>query len=338
MANKALTGKLGDVGDWLAAEIRWTENGITKDDLVSMSAERWPFDAAIRDVGFPTALRFLPVMIEPGNSNEPVDELLDIFHAVPDGDTNTFVASAINWSLLVSSLPFGRDRTFVPPDIDSETLQSIYEKVPPGSPVPGGALLTIMDDLGHDLLDFVEKVQRLNFQFTFNGQRGPNNRDIAEILRDSYIKHSRNPALLPLLSDAAQQKVFVGNPIDVQKPEAYGSPESKTAALLINLAQESWETDCVDEWILTTQSVAAKDSDVYDQIISTLRGNQVAGLHLGKYLNELGRLIPSSQFQTNAAHVDLLENILSKRTSKFDDVAAAGQFNLPSGIVQPTNR
>ena len=67
MAEKARSGELGDVGDWLAAEIRWSEDGITKEDLMSMTADRSPFDVAIRDVGFPTALRFLPVMIGRAN-------------------------------------------------------------------------------------------------------------------------------------------------------------------------------------------------------------------------------------------------------------------------------
>ena len=137
MAEKARSGELGDVGDWLAAEIRWSEDGITKEDLMSMTADRSPFDAAIRDVGFPTTLRFLPVMIAPSKPYEPLEELLDIFRAVPDGDTNTFVAHAINWILVYASFPFYRDLGFDPATIDLGTLRSIYQKVPDGLSSPG---------------------------------------------------------------------------------------------------------------------------------------------------------------------------------------------------------
>ena len=338
MAEKARSGELGDVGDWLAAEIRWSEDGITKEDLMSMTADRSPFDAAIRDVGFPTALRFLPVMIEPSKSYERLEELLDIFHAVPDGDTNAFVANAINWSLFYASLPFYRDHRFDPAAIDLGTLRSIYQKVPTGSPVPANMLLRTLDARGHDLLDFVEEAQKLSFQFTFDGNRETGTREIADLLHESYIKHSRNPALLPILAEAAQQRVLARILIDVQKPEEYATAENKSAALLINLAQESWETDCADEWISITEEVAVSNSDVYDRIIATFQGREAVGFYFGKYLNALGRLIPSERFQTHAAYIDLLENVLAKRTSKFDDLASASEFNFPRGIVQPIDR
>ena len=264
--------------------------------------------------------------------------MLDIFRALPDGDTNTFVASAINWSLIVASSPFDQERRFDPATIDLGTLLSIYEKLPTGSPVPGNVLLRTLDALGHDLLDFVEKTQKLNFHFTFGGMRETGTREVADLLHESYIKHSRNPVLLPILAEAIQQRVFVGNPIDVQKPGEYATAEIKSAALLINLAQESWETDCVDEWISITEEVAAANSDVYDRIITTFQGKEAVGLHFGKYLNALGRLISPERFQTHAGYIDLLENVLAKRTSNFDDLASAEEFNFPSGIVQPMGR
>ena len=338
MAQKARRGELGDVGDWLAAEIRWSENGITKEDLVSMTADRSPFDAAIRNVGFPTALRYMPVMIEPASPEEPLEELLDIFRALPDGFTGTFVANAINWSLIADSLPFSRSSKFEPANIDLGTLLSIYEKLPTDSPVPGNVLLKTLDTLGGDLANFVEKTQKLKFHFTFTGNRETGTREITDLVHESYIKHSRNPVLLPMLADAIQQRMFVGNTVDVRKPEEYSTAAIKSAALLINLAQESWETDCVDEWISITEEVAAANSDVYGQIITTFRETEPVGLHFGKYLNALGRLIPPGRFQTHAQYIGLLENVLAKRTSNFDNLASAEEFNFPSGIVQPMGR
>ena len=37
-----------------AAETRWFDKGITRDDLLSMSDEQLPFDAKIGEAGFPT--------------------------------------------------------------------------------------------------------------------------------------------------------------------------------------------------------------------------------------------------------------------------------------------
>ena len=55
---------------------------------------------------------------------------------------------------------------------------------------------------------FVEEAQKLHFQFTFDGNRETGTREIADLLHESYIKHSRNPALLPILAEAASAKSF----------------------------------------------------------------------------------------------------------------------------------
>ena len=47
LADKANRGELGDVDDWITAESRWLDEGITPDDLRSMSDDRFPFDTRI---------------------------------------------------------------------------------------------------------------------------------------------------------------------------------------------------------------------------------------------------------------------------------------------------
>ena len=78
----------------------------------------------------------------------------------------------------------------------------------------------------------------------------------------------------------------------MQKPEEYATAENKSAALLINLAQESWETDCADEWISITEEVAVSNSDVYDRIIDTFRRREDRWILLRQISKRIGQIDP----------------------------------------------
>ena len=104
---------------------------------------------------------------------------------------------------------------------------------------------------------------------------------------------------------------------------------------MINLAQESWETDSAGEWIMISRDVAKSNHHVYRQIITTFENNGAVGHFVEKYLSGLGRQIPSDDIQSHREHINLLEDILSKRTSRFNDLALSSEFNLPSRIVRP---
>ena len=341
MAAKARSGELGDVGDWEAAENRWITDGITNEDLMSMTVDRLPVDPAIRDVGFPTTLQITPVFIPPPRGNESVEEFLNIFRSVPDGVTKRFVARAINWSLVAVSFYDHPDRTIDLPTIDIDTLKSIYQLVPADSLIPTGILIKMLDALDHDILDVFGDLANVDFQFGFHGLQGTMPDEIAPLLYKSYVKNPRNVDLLPILAGAAEQGLIFGARVDVQKPDDVEVAELKSAALVINLAQESWETNSAEEWIKITQDVAKSNSHIYQRIISMFQMFQMfqtkknGGRYLNKYLTALGRQIPFDDFRTHRDHVDLLGDILATRTSNFNDPGVAGKFNLPSGIVQP---
>ena len=338
MAEKARSGDLGDVGDWEAAEDRWNANGITKEDLLSMTVDRMPFDRAIRDVGFPTTLQAMPVFISPPRANEPIGDLLDVFRSAPNEATKRFAALAINWSLVAVSLYDHPDRTIDLPTIDIDTLKSIYQLVPADLTIPADMLIRMLDALDHDILDVFGGSANVDFLFGFHGEQGTRPDEIAELLYKSHIRNRRNVALLPILAGAAEQGVLLGPRVDVQKPDDVETAKHKSAALVINLAQESWETDSADEWSRLTEDVAKSNRGIYQRIISMFEMNKTAGRYRNKYLASLGRHMPIDDFQSRRDYVNLLEDILGTRTSKFDDPGGSGKFNLPSGVVQPIHR
>ena len=65
-AVNASEGKLGDAGEWQAAETRWKNHGVTDSDIAAMSDASWPFDSSISEAGFPFALFEWPSAIVSG--------------------------------------------------------------------------------------------------------------------------------------------------------------------------------------------------------------------------------------------------------------------------------
>ena len=56
LAERAECGEMGSLDDWISAEQRWQQSGITDEDLVYLSGPQWPFDAQIGERGFPFAV------------------------------------------------------------------------------------------------------------------------------------------------------------------------------------------------------------------------------------------------------------------------------------------
>ena len=311
MAAKAQSGELGDVGDWETAENRWKANGVTKEDLLSMTEDRLPYDRAISYVGFPTTLHVTPVFISPPRANEPVEELLEVFHSVSNRATKRLAATVINWSLVAASFYRQPESTIDLPAIDIDTLKSIYHLVPPNSLIPADILIEMLDALDHDILDVLVDLPTVDLRFAFNEPRGTGSTEIAGLLYKSYVRNRGNVCLLPILAGAVEGGVFLGPHIKVPKPDQVETTEHKSAALLINLAQESWETDAVDDWIRITQDVAKLNRGIYQRIASTFALSKPDRPSWSKYLAALTRQIPLDDFQSNQAHVRLLSTTVA---------------------------
>ena len=142
LAEKAATGELGDLDDWLMAENRWSTFGITLADVLAMQDCRLPFDSNIAKVGFPPALSSLPPMILPEESNTTLAELVNIFGSLPTGMTRTFMARLINWTTFVHLFGSRFGQLSDLPRIDVAVLQSIYQEVPDDCPVPFHVIVT----------------------------------------------------------------------------------------------------------------------------------------------------------------------------------------------------
>ena len=185
--------------DWTAAETRWFDNGITRDDFLSMSDDRLPFDAKIGETGFPTTISMLPVLIVHPRNRAKLGDVLDIFDNLSPGKTRSFVATTINWLFLVHSLGELADQESTFPNIDYQTLESIYREVPPGSFIPLPMIVNLIGDSIQRVAEFMEAFKDKNFVLHSEGASRNRGGECVTVLRRAYMGLDEDALLLPVL-------------------------------------------------------------------------------------------------------------------------------------------
>ena len=334
LADKANQGELGDIDDWTAAETRWFDKGITRDDLLSMSDDRMPFDAKIGETGFPTTISMLPVLIAPPRNRANLGDVLDIFDNLSPGKTRSFVATTINWLFFVHSLGELADQESTFPNIDYQTLESIYREVPPGSVIPLLMIVNLIGDSIQRVAGFFEAFKDKNFVLHSEGASRNRGGESVTVLRRAYMGLDEDALLLPVLGVLAENGHLEGQYVDIKDPKSLETVEERLAALIINLCQEKWQIDSSEQLISSAQEIGTSSGDVFNRIMTTLESSRPAGGNVDKFVVALRRLIPSDNFRAHKRYVNLLEDVLRRRTSQFADSKEAPRFALPEGVVE----
>ena len=333
LADKAIQNELGDFDDWTAAETRWLHEGITRDDLLSMSDDRLPFDPRIGETGFPPTISVLAAMFGTPASRSKLGEVLDIFDNMPPGKTRSFVATIINWLFFVHYFSEVSDETHSLPRIDSQKLESIYREVPAGSLIPVDIVVTLFGDSIQRLAEFFQTVKDKNFGFHSQALAPNRGRECVPMLRRAYLVLDQDALLLPILGVLAENGHLAGQSVEVKAQQSRETAEEELAALLINLCQETWQSDSYEHLIATAKGIEDPSVNVFNRILTTLKNSKPTGGNVDEFVIAMETLIPSDDFGAHKRYVDLLADILRRRTSQFADSLEAAQFDLPEGVV-----
>ena len=334
LADRAIKGELGDVDDWTAAETRWSDKGITRDDLLSMSDDRLPFDARIGETGFPTTISVLVPLFGPQRYRADLQDVLDIFDNLPPGKTRSFVATTINWLFFVHSFGELSDEASTFPDMDFQKLESIYREVPPDSLIPLHIVVNLIGDSIQQVAEFFHAIKEKNFVLHSEGPNRNRGRGSVTMLRRAYMGLDEDALLLPILGVVAENGHLAGQYVDVKAPKYLGTNEEKLAALIINLCQETWESDSGEQLIASAQEIRGSPGKFFDRIVNTLENSKPTGENVDKFVAALRTLIPPDDFGAHRRYVNLLEDVLRRRTSQFADPKEAPRFALPEGVLE----
>ena len=333
MAERAHGGELGDIHDWKEAETRWFSKGVTYDDLICMSDERLPFDAEIRSNGFLTSISTLSPVFIAGQYRDNLGEVLDMFRQSPPGKTRSFLASMINWILFYYSYTDSHDDTVTLPPIDMQTLESVYQSVPPRSLIPLHMIVCLVGDSMDQLVAIWKTFKAKNCTLDSEGEARNLVEGSIHLLRRAYMIMDEDSLLLSVLAEMAEGGDLVDHHIDIKHPDRLETAEEKAAALIITLSQETWQSGSAEQLIQRAQEIGDSTSGTFDRIANILGNSQSAGENVERFVVALIKLIPSDDLFAHRRYVNLVENVLRQRTSHFAELHEGSQFALPTGIV-----
>ena len=334
LADKAKQGELGGVDDWIAAETRWFDKGITRDDLISMSDDRLPFDARIGETGFPTNISVLAAIIGPPRYRDKLEDVLDIFDNLPSGKARSLVAMTLNWLFIVHCVGELSDEASTFPDIDFEKLKSIYREVPPGSLIPLHMIVNLIGNSIQQMAEFFQAFEDKNFDLHPEGLSRNRERESVTILWRAYMGLDEDALLLPILGVMAENGRLSGQYVDVKVQKSQETAEEKLAALIINLCQESWQSDSPEKLIASAQDVGGASANVFNRMVNTLENCKPTGENVDEFVAAFRTLIPPDDFGAHQRYVNLLEDVLRRRTSQFADPKGDPGFALPEGVLE----
>ena len=331
LANRASAGHLGDTQDWVSAENRWIERGLTLEDISSMSDDRLPFDSGVATSGFPITLSAWPMAVM-SDESPWLANLLTIHSQLPKGESRSFIARMVEICLFHVSFLFAPGKQLEQGVISARTLLSIHEDIGPDSVTPLSVTIEQIAGSSQEIADFFATTAGRRNQFEVYFYRQPLNPVQVERLWRAFQEVNDNSVLLPVIGVLAERGYLADRSISVPEPDALETPDHKVAALLVLLAKEPWETDNTERFLELIQQTSLLSEGVFQRVITTVQENRPHGPFLNQFLDKLERLLPQDDYQARMHYIAFIGDCLRRRVSKFSDPNQIRQFKLPQGM------
>ena len=110
--------------------------------------------------------------------------------------------------------------------------------------------------------------------------------------------------------------------------------DHKAAALLIEMSIDSLKTLDIEEIMGVVREIGKSSEDIYERVLTTIRENRLSGASVERFLNRFEDILPDDNYDASLAHNDVLENLLRRRTSQFNDPTHIVRFNMPIGVAR----
>ena len=333
LANRAADGQLGDYSDWLAAENRWMEKGITFEDLRSMSDDRLPFDGRIGTLGFPTTLSVWPMAIY-ADQAAMLANLSAIHSQLPNGKSRLFIARMFELCLFHAFLAVRGNDQLPPGTVNIDSLLSVYEDLGPGHVLPLSMVIGQLTGSSEEIAGFFAAMPNQRNQFSTYLYRQPLDPEQVGRFSQAFREVGDNTVLLPIVGCLAEHGYLAGHSLNIPSPKELESSEHKISAFVALLAKESWETANTEQLLELVHEISLSSGEVYDRAITTIRENRPNGSFLNKFLTGFEKTLPNDDYETRMHYVYLLEDCLRRRVSQFSDPKQFREFNLSQGIIE----
>jgi hypothetical protein len=322
LAERAERGEMGSLDDWICAEERWRQSGITDEDLVYLSSAKWPFDAQIGACGFPFAAA-TTLNVESRRSQQTFARLWTLFQVLPQGPARNWCASAALDSLI---RPSGR------PSVPANQLHTLIGEVEGGYPIQW-LLESIrvpdkLDEAWIDFLDWLGRNEKLHDQYFYGYIQSARTYGTAVVR--AYVDHPERIGLLPILA----RLVAVGGPVALLKSKSLlTNPRLDTdnlrgAALFIRTVIGSWSP--ADAAPLAHEWVEQFDLPYFWLLMLLCRERRAFGTNRAEALFLALYDIITARGKALTDVISVMQELMRKRKSGLNSISRRNELKLPT--------
>jgi hypothetical protein len=328
LIERADRGDLGDLRSWVAAENRWKERGVTLEDLLHLTDDRWPFDGEIAERGFPVAATHHFGWTTQDKISLIDEDFLSCLNAVPR------VQSALAAPLLLSLMT--TRQTFSPQLVTklmrltitpTESFPFDIVLVAAQKALRDEEWLGILDEIGTATTNYVGYFHR-NFE-----EAG------FQALITLFLRH---PACVSLLSLIAQGLTTYPLPLAAKNEsldlprvrfEQYDDPKIRWAAVILELIQGDLKKERAHELAAITTILKSQGVGKIAHALDALSRSEQFDETTDHYLLELRRQLLDAQEGEQAQVIRALNNALRRRSSGVTERGVWRGLALPEKLL-----
>ncbi len=310
LANAALTGAMGNMGDWKKAEERWDKYGITISDLLYNHDSQLPFDREIAEKGFPFILTGALLTYSESNFSIAL-QLYDLWCLLPVSIARKRIAEQIFFVMTCVNETNEKVHTFTSTifkelAIDTQEINLNWE-----------LLETIPENFWTEV-DGIEAIEILGNSPQILSYKTKLKTNVIERLEFLISSYPNKVGLQRLLSIACifGHKPKCSNAIICL--DRFSMPTHRAATLLIKIAQANWqEAEAIQ--------LAEMLGDLGDISIKTI-GNalriiekqEMTGRPVETFLIKLYSTLPSTAWETRRDILRVMQEQQRRRLGNTD--------------------
>jgi hypothetical protein len=331
LVERADRGDLGDLRHWLAAENRWKERGVTLEDLLHLTDDRWPFDSEIAERGFPVAAAYYFGWTRRNKIPLIDEDFLSCLNDVPR------VQSALAPRLLLS---FVSSRQTLSLQILTKLVRLTITQTEsfPFDVVLLAAQKALRDERWLDILDEMGRATTRYMSFLhryvdYGDETG------LQTLATLFRRHPTYVGLLSLIAEGltihplAIAAKFESLDLPRVRFEQYDDPKIQWAAVVLELIRGDLKKERAYELAVTTTTLKSQGVGNLAPALATLSRSEQFDATTDYYLLELRRQLLDTQEGEQAQIIGALNNALRRRSSGVTKLEIWRALALPEKLL-----
>ena len=325
LAALAEAGKLGKLKDWLIAEKRWRQHGVTVADISHMTDDHWPFTNDIAERGFPFAAGGWSLV-----SEDRAKSVINIWDHLPDSQLRAHFSPIIS---------FGLEHGYRQKNFSSQELEIIEQALISSKKsyrfMPIESILNLLKFGGDgtkvcEIIDAIGQISGLSYG-RLRGDDDPTIEQVVNKLLSLYKNDSSRKGIVRLISKMVSA---IGMPkrLDMSNLVKETGHDNDDCAVILSLTQNNLSE--IQARTLATQvlNLSSKLSSLLRDALNTFENYQMNNRDADVFLEELFRKLPVDAINERSNIVRLMLDIISRRTSGLDQSDVWSKLKLPEGL------